>query len=227
MSLDLHYLKCSDTSLKAIGWLARENVDIVSMSFAFSTEQREIERAIKEAIGHHDMLFFAAASNNKHYSKDPVGYPAQINEVIRVNSCTYKGVRSHFSPESDYKKDNAFSTIGEEIRSAYSQQKGRTEAYKRLSGTSMATAVMAGSAALVIQFAKIRGMPERENGINIMDEQLHSSRKMKAVFFRCMSGKTPPEPPTYTYVRPWTLFSTDSEDAEAVGDSKHALRVGI
>ena len=60
-----------------------------------------------------------------------------------------------------------------------------------------------------------------------MDEQLHSSSKMKAVFLRCMFGKTPPERPTYTYVRPWTLFSTDSEDAEVVGDIKHALREGI
>ncbi|KAL9098375.1 MAG: hypothetical protein Q9163_005954 [Psora crenata] len=130
------------------------------------------------------------------------------------------------APKAILKKDNAFSTIGEEILSAYPQQKGRTEAYERLSGTSMATAVMAGSAALVIEFAKIRGVQEKENGINVMEEQLHSSSKMKAVFFRCMSGNKPPEPPTYTYVRPWTRFSIDSKDAQVVGDIERALTLG-
>ena len=190
------------------------------MSFAFSTEQREIERAIREAIGHHDMLFFAAASNYTHYSCDTIGYPAQLDEVIRANSCTYEGIRSHFSPQADYKRDRAFSTIGEEILSAYSQRKGHQKVYERLSGTSMATAIMVGSAALVIEFAKMNGMHD-------MEEQLHSSSKMKAVMFLCMSGKSPPEPPNYTYIRPWTLFSKEYEDDKVVHNIKWAIERSI
>ena len=223
----MHYLEYADTSLKAIEWLAGENVDIISMSFAFSKMQPKINRAIKEAIGHHDMLFFAAASNNHHYLEDPVGHPAQMKEVIRANSCTYNGNRSGFSPRSVHKRENALSTIGEEIWSAYSQPESRAKGYKRLSGTSMATAVMAGSAALVIEFAKRRGNSEKEKDFSDMEDQLHSSDKMMAVFFHCMSGKEPSEPPNYNHVRPWCLFNTDYEDADVVGNIKRAIRLGI
>jgi hypothetical protein len=86
------------------------------MAFAFSQRKLNIEQAIRKTIGLHDtpVLFFAAASNAKHYSKKPVGHPAQMDEVIRVNSCTYDGIKSVFSPSSN-KRDNALGTIGEEI----------------------------------------------------------------------------------------------------------------
>jgi hypothetical protein len=212
--------------LEAIGWLAEKNVDIVSMALAFPQRKLKIERAIRKAIGLHDVpvLFFAAASNDKHYSKDPVGHPAQMDEVIRVNSCTYNGIKSDFSPPSN-KRDNALGTIGEEILSAYSQQKNGIRTQQRQSGTSMATAVMTGIAGLLIEFLKL--IEVSNNNIRDMQIQLHSCSGMKAVLSRCMSANTELEPHSYIYVMPWILFSGDREHNDVVSAICHALDMGI
>jgi hypothetical protein len=216
---------CSDT-LKAISWLAEKEVDIVSMALAFGQQKLKIERAIRKAIGLHDVpvLFFAAASNDKHYSKNPVGHPARMDEVIRVNSCTYHGIKSSFSPSSD-KKDNALGTIGEEILSAYSQQKYGIRTEMRQSGTSMATAVMTGIAGLVIEFMKFTELPH--NDTREMQMRLHSCSGMKAVLSRCMSANTALEPHNYIYVMPWLLFSESHEHSDVVRDINRALDAGI
>lgn len=61
------------------------------------------------------MLFFAAASNNKYYSEDPVGFPANLDDVIRVNSCAYTGAKSHFSPDGSERRGDNLGVIGEEM----------------------------------------------------------------------------------------------------------------
>lgn len=203
----------------------KSEVDIISMSFAFTRPQPKIERAIRWAIGQHDVLFFAAASNDRHHYNDPVGFPATMQEVIRVNSCTHNGRQSHFSPNSDEKRENALSTIGEEIGAAFSLTKNDNRRVKRLSGTSMSTAILVGVAALIIEFSKVRGLPK--NVISNMETRLHTSAGMKAVMFHCMAGIKPPDPPKYSYIQPWLLFTTERTNDEVVLLINHALNRGL
>lgn len=194
------------------------------MAFGFTERKLKIERAIRKAIGVRDVpvLFFAAASNDKHHTKDPVGHPARMDEVIRVNSCAHNGTRSSFSPISD-KKDNGLGTIGEEIQSAYFQHGIGTQ--MRQSGTSMATAVMTGVAGLVIEFVKLIEVPSSD--AREMQMQLHSCSGMKAVLSRCMSRDTTRMSHDIIYVMPWLLFDKNHGHNDVIRDINRALEVGI
>ncbi|TWU78776.1 hypothetical protein ED733_006912 [Metarhizium rileyi] len=136
---------------KAIRMATEEwEVDIISMSLAFRTEKTNITDAI-EFGRDRGVIFFAAAAN---WPK--VGFPARLDEVIRVNSCTYKGEKSDFSPKFDCTKTlKNFSVIGEHLCVAYPPGLNYGNHEKRQSGTSMSTAIMAGMAALVLEFRNL------------------------------------------------------------------------
>lgn len=195
------------------------------MSFAFTNAQENLRRAIISAIGQRDILFFAAASNDRHYESDPVGFPASMDEVIRVNSCKHNGQQSDFSPNSDYRRDNALSTIGEEIEAAFPPRKNDGEPLKRLSGTSMSTAILAGIAALLIEFAKLQVLPA--SVASSMESRLHTSAGMKAVLYHCMAGIKPREAPWYNHIRPWVLFTIERKHDVIVHQINDALDRGL
>jgi hypothetical protein len=196
------------------------------MSFAFTRSDDKLRRAIVAAIGNggmeRDILFFAAAStNDQHYNSTPVGFPASMDQVIRVNSCKHNGRPSDFSPESDDRWENALSTIGEEIEAAYPPGKNDGATIKRLSGTSTSTAILVGVAALLIEFAKLQSLPK--DVISNMEPRLHTSSGMKSVLYNCMAGKKPPQAPNYSYIRPWLLFTTEKSHQLVIHEINYAL----
>jgi hypothetical protein len=195
------------------------------MSFAFTKSHDKLRRAIVSAIGdgnvERDILFFAAASNDQHYNSNPVGFPAMMDQVIRVNSCKHNGRQSDFSPESGGKWEGALSTIGEEIEAAFPPGKKNGTTSKRLSGTSTSTAILVGVAALLIEFAKLQCLPK--DVTSNMESRLHTSAGMRSVLYYCMAGKNPPLPPTYSYIRPWLLFTVEKKHDFVVHEINHAL----
>ncbi|KAF3074326.1 Subtilisin DY [Trichoderma lentiforme] len=120
---------------EAVDWAVNCGVDIIVMCFAFTRFHSTIYKAICEAKGRRDVLIFAAASNNKHDLENPVGFPACIDEVIRVNSCTHKGLQSSFSPTC-HSERSSLSIIGEELQAAFPLAKNGNEPLKRMTGTS-------------------------------------------------------------------------------------------
>ncbi|KAJ5100790.1 hypothetical protein N7456_006842 [Penicillium angulare] len=219
--------QCDEGALEripaAIDWAVENEVDIIVMCFAFKKFHMKIDKAIREAKGKREFLIFAAASNNKHDDEDPVGFPASLRDVIRVNSCTHTGSQSTFSPGCHDRMDNLnnLSIIGEELEAAFPEAKNDNKPLKRLSGTSMSTAILAGVAGLVLEFS----MMERKNGPNVKNqEQLLKTQGMVAVLRGCMAGKWPPQPPSYCYIRPWLLFAPEESREDIVYRISEELR---
>jgi subtilisin family serine protease len=189
------------------------------MAFAFSLPDHTISNAIRRAKGNRDRLFFAAASNNKYYSEDPVGFPANLDDVIRVNSCSHSGSRSSFSPHGNEKGDS-LGTIGEEMPAAVPRAEhdaAAGEGEQRMRGTSVATAVLTGIAALVIEFSRLGAAPRIDTNRppEEVTAELLTNTGMKRVLYHCLAGTNPPAPPEYSYVRPWLLFQPRNQEIAA------------
>ncbi|PVH72622.1 subtilisin-like protein [Cadophora sp. DSE1049] len=170
-------------------------VDIITMSLGFKGRQPKIEKAIKLA-GASDVLIFAAAAN--HGALDQVAFPARMNGVFAINSTDGLGAKSAFTPRPRNDNDN-FSVLGEAVRAAWplSLIPG---GFVYLSGTSHATPVAVGIAALVLEFYK-RSVGYEERPIY---KRLRSYEGMARVFRRMMVIDRPLD--GYTWLCPWTLL---------------------
>ncbi|KAJ6447116.1 subtilase family domain-containing protein [Purpureocillium lavendulum] len=186
------------------------DVDIISMSFAFEEEEADIKEALRNAkskASDKNALMFAAASNNRALRINPVGYPARaINRVICVNSSTVHDRPSDFSPEGQPGQPN-LSAVGENVEAAWpvSGDAGDETTRKRMSGTSCATPIVAGIAAMVLDFAKKDGPELRSlRDWDVKKGELWETLGMISVLKRCMTaGK---DDRSYNFLKPWRLL---------------------
>ncbi|KAH6976457.1 peptidase S8/S53 domain-containing protein [Ilyonectria sp. MPI-CAGE-AT-0026] len=190
------------------------DVDIISMSFAFEEEELAIKDALYNAKKKSlkPVLMFAAASNNRALQNQPIGYPARVNDrVICVNSSTIQDEKSSFSPHGIPGWPN-LSAVGENVLAAWPTSKSGP--WKRMSGTSCATPIVAGVAALILDFAK-KDIPELRNqhGWNARKAELWETLGMRSVLRRCLTDEYKDE--KYNFLRPWKLL-TEPEHTIAV-----------
>lgn len=159
------------------------------MSFGYKSLKSEIQKAIKDAH-YKDRIIFAAASN--YGGNGGVAYPAnQQSKVICVNASDGYGNKTGFNPWHK-PEEVPFSTLGAGI-----ELNGKDGiVYK--SGTSFATPIAAGIAALILEYAmaspKLELDPEQE-------KRLFSCDGMRDLF-DLMSK----EIDGYKYVAPWNLW---------------------
>lgn len=165
------------------------------MSFGIPVHKisENITRAITHAHNKNKILF-AAASNDGGNGR--IAYPATDSRVICINSTDGLGNKSGFNPSEKASGDN-FATLGAGVESLWKSEK------VYISGTSYATPVAAGLAAMVLEYAKCK--------LEMTDVQrwwLHSCDGMRTVM-RLMVEKRD----GYDYVAPWTFWESGTSEA--------------
>lgn len=164
---------------KAIDYASDPNhwdVHIISMSLGFKNIPELVERAIKKATMSREVFIFAAASNNGPTDDYSVTYPARSMMVFPVFAASSQGELQRFNPRHEHKIGH--STLGVNVNGPWTRQGGKEKAPSRCrSGTSIATPIMAASAALALQYIyqkpplKIERL-DRLKGIDGMTELL-------------------------------------------------------
>jgi len=147
---------------KAISWAVDEGVDIISMSFGWTDEvlvnhkEPVISRAITKAIWQRDkkILFFAAASNYGALGQEL--FPANHESVTSIRATDSLGGFSNFNPPT--RSLTNFGTLGVNVPCA---RRGSTRSEVSVTGTSMATPIAAGLAAVVLGFARLQLAPDK------------------------------------------------------------------
>lgn len=119
------------------------------MSWGYQREIPSIRDAIRDAFHNHTILI-AAASNLGSLSKEPVAFPANMRQVICINSTDGYGNPSQFNPAP--LPDRTLAVIGEELSVACPLRTGNV--FCAIRGTSAAAAIASGIAALVLQYSR-------------------------------------------------------------------------
>lgn len=132
--------------VQGIDWAIAEKVDIISMSLGCSANPgASLHNAIKRARKAGIVIVAATGNENTH-----VGWPAAYDEVIAVGAVGQTLDRAGFS---NFGKEVDIAAPGVDILSTYPVNK-----YAKLSGTSMATPMVAGVVALAQAYSRKFGV---------------------------------------------------------------------
>lgn len=87
-----------------------------------------------------------------------------------------------------------------------------------MSGTSVATAVLTGIAALVVEFSRLRAAPRIDTSRTReqVTAELLRNAGMKRVLYHCLVGTNPPVPPGCSFIKPWVLFDLHNQEIVAL-----------
>lgn len=172
------------------------------MSFGFKSKVHAIARAIQYA-NDNNVLVLAAAGNSG--SLERVRYPASDPNVLCIFAATGHGNMYHGNPTRTEDETN-FELLGVAVRGYVPNDVAPEEV--RRSGTSQATAVAAGVAALILQI-----MRDHQHTASFIDpdayeyalSQLRKRDGMRRVFKEmCNSNKRD----GYNVVEPWRPLGT-------------------
>ncbi|KAM0454211.1 hypothetical protein ACHAPV_008481 [Trichoderma viride] len=196
-------LDSSEKVAKAISWASKEwKADIILMSFGFKEEQPCISRAIREVMYERDdsILLFAAASN--YGANEQEMFPARYESVISIRGTNANGDFEDFNPPRNQNEEMVYGTLGLDVPSA-GLSDDNEEVYK--SGTSVAAAVAAGIAGLLLGYISNRSEKATFPELN---KKLRTRQGMRAVFME-IASRTQKE--HCLYLTPWKLMGKSEE----------------
>lgn len=172
-------------------------VDVISISWGLDRDVPSVATALTMAQNK-NVIILASASNvglNR-----PVTFPARHPNVFCVGSADATGTRSNFSPVArDMEK---FSAVGEAVLGATVPWRNNASLVRRKDGTSTATAVATGIAALLLLYTRLFLEPENDAS------KYANMRKL----FLFISQDSKGEP--YRFLAPWSLFEVDHSELE-------------
>ncbi|EWC48474.1 hypothetical protein DRE_02243 [Drechslerella stenobrocha 248] len=186
------------------GW----NVDIVVLSLGFEREDESIRRAVRDAHNRDKIILAAASNSGSIIPHKRVAYPARIQgQVLSIRSATGQNVRSHASPTPSNGDDN-FMVLGEGIKAAWPTTLNNGYLTRYVSGSSFATPVAAGIAALLMEFS----IQKEKSGPNIPKESaaiLWTYRGIRKVFQNMSAVDDQSMNVDCRMICPWKLFDPD------------------
>lgn len=189
--------------LKALGQAVKDKIEIVNMSFGWPYDDKEVKRALQNMQDDHGILFFASVSNYGALGDRNILFPASSAAVIAVDAADGIG---HPAP-------NNSSTVVGDVKARFSAP-GITVpgvVHSRVNGTSFASPIAAGIAALVLEFARQSPL----TGDNTI-EYLRMKDGMEIIFKMIQIQKTS-EP--FMFLSPWMLFGDPSGQCGGSGRS--------
>lgn len=134
-----------DAIIKGIDWAIAQQVDVISMSLGCPADPgAAFHNAFKRAKDAGIVVVAASGNENTH-----VGWPATYEETIAVGAISQSFERAGFS---NFGSELDVAAPGVDIYSTY-----KNGGYAKLSGTSMATPMVAGVVALVQGFLRKSG----------------------------------------------------------------------
>ena len=154
-------LGCPESAILAgMEWAAAKGAKVVNLSLGGpdTADDDPLELAVARLSAEHGTLFVVAAGNDGGYGAETVDSPASADAALAVGAVDGQDALAGFSGRGPRVHDAALkpeiTAPGVEItaaRSRFSGRGGRHDRYVALSGTSMATPHVAGSAALLAQ----------------------------------------------------------------------------
>ncbi|KAF8861654.1 subtilisin-like protein [Acephala macrosclerotiorum] len=167
-------------------------VDIINMSFGWDyNDHPGVKKAIATARAQ-DVLLFASTSNFGVTTLNDMLYPALADEVISVDAADGMGEPATFNPSSIMPGKERFSAPGIGLSSPVHED-------EQFDGTSFASPIAAGVAALILEFARqtpLAGSPS-------VSACLHA-RDGIALILRAMKKQKGVDP--FQFLCPWQLL---------------------
>jgi subtilisin family serine protease len=155
-----------------LGW----KVDVISISWGYTEEVVEIKAAIRNAF-HRGVIIFAAGGNSGGTTRNPILFPASLRQVICISSTDAFNKPSKFNPPAT--PDRTLSILGEAVTAAWPIARGEGETSVQ-SGSSIATPIAVGVAALVLEYVK---QPAKKAETVTDHKRLNHSDQMRKVIY--------------------------------------------
>jgi len=137
---------------EAINHAIDKGADIISISLGWNYPSDDMKDALERAQ-RDNVLVFAATSNDGSRKRTGIAYPASAINVIAVDSADGDGVPSGSNPTDKHHKGVRLAAPGEDVLSAVPPDKD-SSGLLRKTGTSFATPIVSGIAALLLEFAR-------------------------------------------------------------------------
>lgn len=171
------------------------------MSFGLEKHDDDMQDAVLAAYVQKIIMFSAASNQGGNFG---VKYPARAPEVLCIYSTDGMGEPSPFNPTKMKNESHHLAILGEGIRSAWPKTlEGSSTPFQRMSGTSFAVPVAAGTAANILEFALRKGM--MANHANLY-KKLRTCQGMRIIFSKLLAAKRK----EFHYIHPWMLFAINN-----------------
>ncbi|RTE81290.1 hypothetical protein BHE90_004222 [Fusarium euwallaceae] len=179
---------CQDKIAQAIRWAGSEGADIISMSFGFPRDHQGISDAIHEVAARDGGVIFLASAGNS--SDEAEAFPARDPKVISIYATNRHGTFLEFNSQPTHDRTRILGTYGDGIPPEITAEFDREYRGVCQPGSSVATAVAAGTAALMLAYIATFPKVFASSANRKTLQRAHDSRGMEALF-RKMGQQSP------------------------------------